>query len=85
MTKRTNQDRLLAALQKRMRVTRKTAIENGWCENLTATVSDLRKKGYNIEARTNRTEDGKSYTRYSLIKDTDDLSPASYLDINQVA
>ena len=61
MTKRTNQDRLLAAL-----------------ENLTATVSDLRKKGYNIEARTNRTEDGKSYTRYSLIKNTND-------DINQVA
>ena len=79
------ESKVLRALRKRNRVTRKTAIENGWCENLTATVSDLRKKGYNIEARTNRTEDGKSYTRYSLIKDTDDLSPASYLDINQVA
>jgi hypothetical protein len=40
--------KVLRALRKRMRVTRKTAIENGWSENLTATISDLRKKGYVI-------------------------------------
>jgi hypothetical protein len=48
MIMRTNEDRLLTALRKRMRVTRKTAIENGWCENLTATISDLRRKGFDI-------------------------------------
>jgi len=69
MIMRTNEDRLLTALRKRMRVTRKTAIENGWCENLTATVSDLRRKGFDIHTKTNYTEDGKSYSRYSLVSE----------------
>jgi hypothetical protein len=35
----TNEARVLSALRRGMRVTRKTAIERGWCENLTATIS----------------------------------------------
>ncbi len=66
---RTNEDRLLAALRKRMRVTRKTAIEHGWCENLTATISSLRKKGYGILTKTSFTETGVPYTRYSLVSE----------------
>jgi hypothetical protein len=46
----TNEARVLSALRRGMRVTRKTAIERGWCENLTATISRLRKKGYVITA-----------------------------------
>jgi hypothetical protein len=46
----TSEARVLSALRRGMRVTRKTAIERGWCENLTATISRLRKKGYVITA-----------------------------------
>jgi hypothetical protein len=35
----TNEGKLLGALRKRMRVTRKTAIQHGWSENLTADIS----------------------------------------------
>ena len=66
MIMRTNEDRLLTALRKRMRVTRKTAIERGWCENLTATISRLRKKGYVITAIKAESPEG-SYTRYKLL------------------
>ena len=45
-----NEKRVLSALKRKMRVTRKTAIEHGWCENLTATISRLRKLGFVIEA-----------------------------------
>ena len=63
------QSRLLSALRKRMRVTRKTAIENGWAENLTAAISKLRKKGYTIEAVSAKTPEGKPYTRYRLLSE----------------
>tara|TARA_Y100000401_G_scaffold5878_1_gene4033 strand:- start:2899 stop:3066 length:168 start_codon:yes stop_codon:yes gene_type:complete len=49
-----------------MRVTRKTAIQRGWCENLTATISDLRSKGYPIDTVTAKLPEGGSYTRYRL-------------------
>ena len=65
---RNGQSRLLSALRKRMRVTRKTAIENGWAENLTAAISKLRKKGYTIEA-VSKTPEGKPYTRYRLLSE----------------
>ena len=58
---------ILNALKKRMRVTRKTAIERGWCENLTATISRLRRMGYNIVAIKAMDAHGESYTRYRLI------------------
>ena len=66
---RSGQNKLLTALRKRMRVTRKTAIENGWAENVTAAISKLRKKGYVIEAISAKTPEGKSYTRYRLISE----------------
>ena len=58
--------KVLAALKKGMRVTRKTAIQGGWCENLTATISDLRSKGYSIDTVTAKLPEGGSYTRYRL-------------------
>jgi hypothetical protein len=58
--------KVLAALRKGMRVTRKTAIQRGWCENLTATISDLRSKGYSIETLTAKLPEGGNYTRYRL-------------------
>ena len=58
--------KVLSALRKGMRVTRKTAIQRGWCENLTATISDLRSKGYSIETLTAKLPEGGSYTRYRL-------------------
>ena len=60
------ESKVLRALKKRNRVTRKTAIENGWAENLTAAISKLRKKGYTIEAVSAKTPEGKPYTRYRL-------------------
>ena len=45
------ESKVLRALKKRNRVTRKTAIENGWAENLTATISRLRKMGHDIAPR----------------------------------
>jgi hypothetical protein len=47
--KSTAKSRVLRALLKRNRVTRKTAIEKGWCENLTATISRLRDDGHVVE------------------------------------
>ena len=61
-----NEKRVLSALKRKMRVTRKTAIEHGWCENLTATISRLRKLGFVIEAIRSMTPEGDSYTRYKL-------------------
>ena len=58
----TTDQKILRALQKRMRVTRKTAIQRGWAENLTASIASLRKRGYEIETVT----EGESYTRYRL-------------------
>ena len=52
---RNGQSRLLSALRKRMRVTRKTAIENGWAENLTAPIA--------------KTPEGKPYSRYRLLSE----------------
>ena len=68
-----NQIKVLRALKKGMRVTRKTAIENGWCENLTVTISDLRKSGYIINAVTAKRPDGANYTRYKLMSDNPEL------------
>ena len=62
----TSEARVLSALRRGMRVTRKTAIERGWCENLTATISRLRKKGYVIAAIKAESPEG-SYTRYKLL------------------
>jgi hypothetical protein len=60
------ESKVLAALRKGMRVTRKTAIERGWCENLTATISKLRQKGFLIETIKAQLPEGGSYTRYRL-------------------
>ena len=60
-------NKILRALKKGMRVTRKTAIERGRCENLTAAISRLRQKGYVIEAVKAMTPDGDAYTRYRLV------------------
>jgi len=62
----TNESLVLSALRRGMRVTRKTAIERGWCENLTATISRLRKRGYQIIAIKANSPDGP-YTRYKLL------------------
>lgn len=61
-----NEIRVLKALMKRKRVTRKTAIESGLCENLTATISRLRKMGMVISTVSAKTPEGDSYTRYRL-------------------
>ena len=66
--------KVLRALRKRMRVTRKTAIENSWAENLTATISDLRKKGYVIGTVTAKTPEGTTYTRYRLMFEPQDIN-----------
>ena len=63
----TAESKVLRALRKRNRVTRKTAIENGWAENLTATISRLRKMGHEIVPVMARTPEGETYTRYRLI------------------
>ena len=65
--KNSNESRVLKALKRGMRVTRKTAIERGWCENLTATISRLRKRGYEIIAIRAKSPDGSKYTRYKLL------------------
>jgi hypothetical protein len=62
----TTTDRILQALKKGMRVTRRTAIEQGWCENVTAAISVLRNKGYNILTKTASTPEGNPYTFYRL-------------------
>lgn len=61
-----NEIRVLKALIKRERVTRKTAIEKGLCENLTATIARLRKMGMVITTVTAKNPDGTTYTRYRL-------------------
>jgi len=66
--KATTEKLVLSALKRRNRVTRKTAIEHGWCENLTATISRLRRKGFQIKAIRETTPEGDVYTRYSLLK-----------------
>ena len=66
------EQKVVAALKKRMRVTRKTAIQRGWCENLTATISDLRQKGFDISTVSAKHTDGTRYTRYRL----ESLSPS---------
>ena len=63
----TNEGKLLSALRKKMRVTRKTAIQRGWSENLTADISRLRSRGYNIATVTAKTPEGETYTRYRLM------------------
>ena len=65
--KATAQSRVLRALKKRNRVTRKTSIERGWAENLTATISDLREKGHDIIPVHVPILDGPDYTRYKLV------------------
>lgn len=60
-----NELRVLSALKSKRRVTRKTAIENGWCENLTATISRLRQMGYKI-LTVKVIEPEGVYTRYRL-------------------
>ena len=59
---------LLTALRRRMRVTRKTSLDRGWCENLTATISRLRKKGFTIVALRAMSPTG-AYTRYKLLSE----------------
>ena len=67
--KSTSEQRVLSALRKRNRVTRKTSIERKLSENLTATISDLRKKGYEIATVTTKTPEGLTYTRYRLVSE----------------
>ena len=62
----TTDQKVLRALQKRMRVTRKTAIQRGWAENLTASIASLRKRGYEIDTVTAKTPEGENYTCYRL-------------------
>ena len=62
----TTDQKILRALQKRMRVTRKTAIQRGWAENLTASIASLRQRGYEIDTVMAKTPEGESYTRYRL-------------------
>ena len=59
--------KVLRALKKRNSVTRKTAIERGWAEHLTATISRLRAMGHDIVPVKARTPEGESYTRYRLV------------------
>lgn len=66
----TNEGKLLGALRKKMRVTRKTAIQRGWSENLTADISRLRSRGYDIETVTAKTPSGEEYTRYRLLSES---------------
>lgn len=63
---KTNESLVLTALRRGMRVTRKTSLERNWCENLTATISRLRKKGYTIVAVRAMSPAG-AYTRYKLL------------------
>lgn len=63
---KTNETLVLTALRRGMRVTRKTSLERGWCENLTATISRLRKKGHVIIAVRAMSPVG-AYTRYKLL------------------
>jgi|TARA_R110000851_G_scaffold202921_2_gene354733 hypothetical protein len=63
----TAESKVLRALRKRNRVTRRIAIEKGWAENLTATISRLRKMGHIIAAITAHTKEGETYTRYRLM------------------
>ena len=65
--KATAQSRVLRALKKGNRVTRKTSIERGWAENLTAAISALRKNGYEILSVRVPMPDGGVYTRYKLV------------------
>jgi hypothetical protein len=65
---KTNESLVLSALRRGMRVTRKTSLERNWCENLTATISRLRKKGYTIVAVRAMSPAG-AYTRYKLLAD----------------
>lgn len=68
-----NELRVLSALKSNRRVTRKTAIENGWCENLTATISRLRQMGYKILAVKVTGPEGL-FTRYRLLTSKRDLA-----------
>tara|TARA_A100000172_G_scaffold49879_1_gene31299 strand:+ start:998 stop:1195 length:198 start_codon:yes stop_codon:yes gene_type:complete len=61
------ESKVLRALRKRNRVTRKTAIERGWAENLTATISRLRKMGHDIIPIKTTSPEGETYTRYRLM------------------
>ena len=63
----TNEGKLLSALRKKMRVTRKTAIQRGWSENLTADISRLRSRRFDIDTVTAKTPEGETYTRYRLM------------------
>ena len=67
MSTKTTELKVLSALRSRRRVTRKTAILNGWCENLTATISRLRQKGHKIVTIASHTPEGSSYTSYKLL------------------
>ena len=61
------ESKVLRALRKRNRVTRKTSIERGWAENLPATISRLRAMGHDIVPVKARTPEGDTYTRYRLV------------------
>lgn len=66
---RTSEDKVLSALRKRYRVTRKTAIERNLSENITATIARLRQRGYDIDTVTAHTPEGSTYTRYRLVNE----------------
>ena len=64
---RTSEHKVLSALRKRYRVTRKTSIERNLSENLTATIARLRQRGYDIDTVKAYTPEGSTYTRYRLV------------------
>jgi nitrogen-specific signal transduction histidine kinase len=78
----TNEIRVLMALLRRNRVTRKTAIEKGLCENLTATISRLRQWGVEILTVNAKSDTGERYTRYKLVNPEQARIKLSYLKLD---
>lgn len=66
MTKVTKQSRLLEALKKGQKLTEKQIMSRFSIANPRATVSDVRKMGYNIVANRTTSVNGQSSTKYQL-------------------
>ena len=61
-------DQLLTHLKKGRKITRMTAMHEFDLQNLTATISKLTARGYNIRKRTKQDTRGTPYTEYYLGK-----------------
>jgi hypothetical protein len=77
----TNTQKVLSELKHGGRVSRYTAIQKNLAENLTATISQLRKKGYHIVPRPAFDEKHGHYTRYKLM----DANPSGFADESRLA